>query len=63
MIDFVQTHNWDLVAVTGKDFTDLPENIMQFDSAEQIASWYRDRQFENATVLIKGSRSMAMRKK
>jgi len=62
LIDLVQTHDWNTVAVTGKDFTDLPENIIQFNSAEEIASWYREQHFENATILIKGSRSMAMEK-
>ena len=62
LIDLVQSYEWDSVAVTGKDFTDLPGNILRFNSAEEIAAWFREQHFENTAILIKGSRSMAMEK-
>ena len=62
LIRLLQQHRWEKVAVAGKDFTEIPDNIEKFNSTEEIADWFRLRNFENTLILIKGSRSMAMEK-
>ena len=58
----LKKYKWHKVAVAGKDYTNLPADMLHFNTSEEVAEWYRTQQFENATILIKGSRSMAMEK-
>ena len=62
IIDLLSNYKWKQVVVTGKDFTNLPYSILHFNDATEIAGWFKKQQFKNATILIKGSRSMAMEK-
>ena len=62
IIDLISRYKWKQVVVTGKDFTNLPSSILQFNDATEIADWFKEQQFKHATILIKGSRSMAMEK-
>ena len=62
IIQLISNYKWDEVVVAGKDFINLPSFILKFNSAEEIASWFKKQAFKNATILIKGSRSMAMEK-
>lgn len=62
VIGLLEKYHWDTAAVAGKDFIDLPENIHHFNSADEMAAWFRQQQFENTLILIKGSRGMAMEK-
>ena len=58
----LQKYKWYKVAVAGKDYIQLPAGILHFNTAKEIADWFKEQHFENATILIKGSRSMAMEK-
>ncbi len=60
--DLLQKYTWDKVAVAGKDFKELPESVAHFNSAEEIATWFKEQHFEDTLILIKGSRGMAMEK-
>jgi UDP-N-acetylmuramoyl-tripeptide--D-alanyl-D-alanine ligase len=62
IVDLIATYSWDKVILTGNDYTDLPNNFLHFNSTEQTAEWFKDAKIENAFILIKGSRSMAMEK-
>ncbi len=62
IITLLGNYKWDKVVVAGKDFINLPSSILKFNNAEEISSWYKQQEFKNATILIKGSRSMAMEK-
>lgn len=62
IIDLLSKYKWKQVVVAGKDFINLPSSILHFDDATEIAGWFKKQQFKNATILIKGSRSMAMEK-
>ena len=62
IIDLIGKNNWYKVAVAGKDYADVPENILKFNSAEETAVWFRQENFENAFILVKGSRGMQMEK-
>lgn len=62
VINLLQKYQWDKVAVAGTDYKDLPENIAHFNSSEETAAWFKEQQFEDTLILIKGSRGMAMEK-
>ncbi len=62
IIDLLSKYKWMQVVVAGKDFINLPSSILHFNDATEIADWFKKQQFKNATILIKGSRSMAMEK-
>ena len=62
IIEMLSSHSWKQVVVAGKDFINLPSSFLKFDNALEIAAWFKEQQFNNATILIKGSRSMAMEK-
>ena len=62
IIDLIKKNNWYKVAVAGKDYADVPEDILKFNSAEETAVWFRQENFENAFILVKGSRGMQMEK-
>ena len=62
IINLLSKYNWMRVVVAGKDFINLPSSILHLNNASEIAGWLKEQQFKNATILIKGSRSMAMEK-
>lgn len=62
LIQMLSNYTWNKVVVTGKDFTALPSSILRFNNATEIAAWFKEQKFQNASILIKGSRSMAMEK-
>ena len=62
LVELLAKYSWKQVVVAGKDFMNLPSSILHFDNASQIAAWFKEQRFTNTTILIKGSRSMAMEK-
>ena len=62
LVELLAKYSWKQVVVAGKDFMNLPLNILHFDNALEIAAWFKEQRFTNTTILIKGSRSMAMEK-
>ena len=62
LIKMLGNYSWKQVVVAGKDFTNLPSSILQFNDAKEIAGWFKRQHFKNTSILIKGSRSMAMEK-
>ena len=62
IIELLSHFKWKQVVVAGKDFINLPSSILHFNNALEIAYWFKEQQFKNATILIKGSRSMTMEK-
>ena len=62
LIEMLSQYSWKQVVVAGKDFTNLPSYVLRFNDSTEIAAWFKEQHFQNATILIKGSRSMAMEK-
>ena len=62
IIKLLSSYPWKQVVVAGSDFADLPASYLHFNDSKEIAVWFKEQQFINATILIKGSRSMAMEK-
>jgi UDP-N-acetylmuramoyl-tripeptide--D-alanyl-D-alanine ligase len=62
IIQLLQQYTWHKIILAGKDYTSLPENILHFNTSDEVAAWFKNEQIENSTILIKGSRGMAMEK-
>jgi UDP-N-acetylmuramoyl-tripeptide--D-alanyl-D-alanine ligase len=62
VVRLLQQYKWEKIILAGKDYTNLPENILHFNTSDEVAAWYKSEQIENSTILIKGSRGMAMEK-
>lgn len=62
IISLIGQHTWNAVVLVGKNFNEIKNNFINFENAEQAKGWLKDQKFENAQLLIKGSRSMQMEK-
>ena len=62
LIKLIGQYNWKQVVLVGKDFIDLPEEYLHFDTSLSAGHWYRQQNFVNTSILIKGSRSEQMEK-
>jgi UDP-N-acetylmuramoyl-tripeptide--D-alanyl-D-alanine ligase len=62
VITLLQKYTWEKVVLAGKDYTEVPENMVHFLTSDEVATWYKNEGFENKHILIKGSRGMAMEK-
>ncbi|HSN60831.1 MAG TPA: UDP-N-acetylmuramoyl-tripeptide--D-alanyl-D-alanine ligase, partial [Ferruginibacter sp.] len=62
IISLILKYHWHGVVLVGKDYINLPKNFIHFTNSSDAKEWYQQQKFENAQVLIKGSRSMQMEK-
>lgn len=61
-IDIIRNYTWDKVALVGGDFGKITHPYLYFKTSAQAAQWFKQQSFEDAYILIKGSRSMQMEK-
>lgn len=57
----IKKHNWQNVLLVGGDFLKLQHPFLQFTTPVEAGEWIKNKAV-NATLLIKGSRSMQMEK-
>ena len=62
IISLIDQHQWNSVVLVGKNFGEIKNDYIYFENADQAKDWLKDQHFENAQLLIKGSRSMQMEK-
>ena len=62
IVDLIAKYKWHSIVVAGSDYKNLPKEFIHFNNAVETAEWFRLQHFNNAQVLIKGSRSMQMEK-
>lgn len=62
IIELIKKHNWRDVVLVGGDFLKAPSPFQTFNNSDEAAQWFRDQQFSDVYLLIKGSRSMQMEK-
>ncbi len=60
IIDLIGKHPWHSVALVGGDFQKLQHPYWSFANAKEAREWFLQQQFNEAYILIKGSRSMGM---
>jgi UDP-N-acetylmuramoyl-tripeptide--D-alanyl-D-alanine ligase len=62
LVQLISQYTWHAVVLVGGDFKHVPHPFTYYNSATEAQHWLALQQFENATILIKGSRSMQMEK-
>jgi len=62
LISLIDCYKWEAVVLTGENFNDLKNKYIHFENVMQVKQWMQQQHFENAQILIKGSRSMQMEK-
>ena len=58
----IEKFPWKEVVLTGNEFANAKHSFHQFKNAEETKEWFQKQHFENALILVKGSRSMQMEK-
>jgi UDP-N-acetylmuramoyl-tripeptide--D-alanyl-D-alanine ligase len=62
LISLIDKYKWEDVVLVGKNFNTLNHKYIKYDTALEVKDWLQNQCFENAQILIKGSRSMQMEK-
>lgn len=62
IICLIDKHKWNEVVLVGKNFSESNHGYISFENSTQAREWFQNKNFENAQILIKGSRSMQMEK-
>lgn len=62
LIDLITKYNWKNVVLVGGDFNNVNHSYVYFGNSEQAKEWFQEQKFNNASILIKGSRSTQMEK-
>ena len=62
VIKLINQYKWKQVVLVGKDYIDLPEGFLHFESSTAAATWYKNQNFTDSSILLKGSRNLQMEK-
>jgi UDP-N-acetylmuramoyl-tripeptide--D-alanyl-D-alanine ligase len=62
LIELIKKYHWQQVVLVGGDFNIIPHPYLNFATSVQAREWLQQQRLSNATLLIKGSRSMQMEK-
>jgi UDP-N-acetylmuramoyl-tripeptide--D-alanyl-D-alanine ligase len=60
LVDLIDRYPWEAVALVGGDFAKVTHRYTFLPDTTMARNWLRERAFTNATILIKGSRGIAM---
>lgn len=60
IIRLIEKHTWKDVILVGGDFIKIRTPYKTFENSAKAKEWFRSQKFENAYLLIKGSRSIQM---
>ncbi len=62
LIDLIKKYNWKDVVLVGGDFNKVTHDFSFFENALLAKEWFKNKNFNQVNVLVKGSRSTAMEK-
>jgi UDP-N-acetylmuramoyl-tripeptide--D-alanyl-D-alanine ligase len=62
IVALIRSFNWDAVVLVGGDFGKIKQEFIYLQNSEEARTWFQQQDFENAYLLVKGSRSMQMEK-
>lgn len=62
LIDLINQYQWRDVVLVGGDFNKVDNPYTTFSDSAEAGKWLKEKNFTNATILVKGSRSMQMEK-
>jgi UDP-N-acetylmuramoyl-tripeptide--D-alanyl-D-alanine ligase len=60
IIELIQKYQWKNVVLVGGDFLKIKHPFLSFNNSTEAANWVKEQDFQNAHLLVKGSRSMRM---
>ena len=60
LIHLLEKNEWEKVILVGGDFEKCTHNYLYFPNALDAKAWLAQQQFNNRTILIKGSRGISM---
>jgi len=60
LIDLIERYPWQAVALVGGDFAHVKHPFTFLPDTNKARAWLQQKAFEHATILIKGSRGIAM---
>jgi len=62
LIDLISKYKWKHVVLVGGDFDKTEHPYLHFKNSAEAKAWFADQHFNEASILIKGSRSTQMEK-
>ena len=62
IVDLINQYNWKKVVLVGGDFDKISHHHLFFNNTTEAASWFKEQDFNDCNILVKGSRSMKMEK-
>ena len=62
LIREIQKSAWKKVILVGKEFEEVPEDMLHFQDVSALKYWMEQQNFKNYFMLIKGSRSLQLEK-
>ncbi|MEO6582694.1 MAG: UDP-N-acetylmuramoyl-tripeptide--D-alanyl-D-alanine ligase, partial [Ferruginibacter sp.] len=62
LVDLINKYTWKYVVLVGGDFNKTNHHFINLDNSELAKDWFKKQDFNNAIILIKGSRSTLMEK-
>lgn len=62
IISLIRQHQWKAVVLVGKNFNEIKNDFINLETSVQAREWFQNQHFEDAQILVKGSRSMQMEK-
>lgn len=62
IVSLIDKYTWHDVILVGKNFSESNHGYISFENSTRAREWFQNKNFENAQILIKGSRSMQMEK-
>lgn len=62
IVDLIKKYTWEEVVLVGGDFEKTKQSFLYFNNSAEAADWSSSQNFQNAYILIKGSRSIKMEK-
>jgi UDP-N-acetylmuramoyl-tripeptide--D-alanyl-D-alanine ligase len=62
LIDLINKYNWKNVVLVGGDFNKTKHTYLNFENSVQAKEWFKNQNFKQTNILIKGSRSTQMEK-
>ncbi len=62
LVNLIHQFSWEKVVLVGNQFKDIHGEFVFFPEVTEAKKWFKQMQFENKQLLIKGSRSIQMEK-
>ena len=62
ILNLILQYKWKNVVLVGGDFMKINHPFLKFENAEQAKQWFHQQNFDNCSLIIKGSRSIQMEK-